>query len=68
MISNKFDLFFICLRIMVINLEQRKIQIKLVSNNVDLNYNLNYNKYMTLSWSKTCAASYYCMTSQTIIS
>ena len=43
-------LIFLCIRIMVINLEQRKIKIKLVWNHFDLKFILNYNT--CLRWHK----------------
>ena len=51
MISNYFDLFFLCSRfITTINQETKKNQIKLVWNHFDLKFILNYTIYESVGY------------------
>ena len=43
MISNQFDLYFLCFIAIIIKLKERKIQIKLFRNHFDLKFILTYN-------------------------
>jgi len=45
MISNQFDLYYLCFIVIIIKLKQRKIQTKLVWNHSDLKFILTYNMY-----------------------